>query len=162
MIKLLILIEYDPDDSDYDQYKTQKLCGKIVSDDSFELKHCYDRYKTHVMCNKAVDDFPPALKFVPDWFVTNKMIKKLLTALYANDNILNFNEDFGDAVFFCNEMGILSKDLNNINLDDTNYDEDNPETIIDIRLLAWHIKFEKCKAPKKELNEVQKYILKKI
>ena len=31
----------------------------------------------------------------------------------------------------------------NINLDDANYDEDNPETIILVRLLAWHSKFEK-------------------
>ena len=38
-------------------------------------------------------------------------------------------------------MGILNIDLNNINLDDTNYDEDDPETIIHIRLLAWQIKF---------------------
>ena len=45
-------------------------------------------------------------------------------------------------------MDILSIDLNNINLDDTNYDEDDPETIIYIRLLAWHIKFEKRKALK--------------
>ena len=33
-------------------------------------------------------------------------------------------------------MDILSIDRNNINLDDTNYDEDDPETIIHIRLLA--------------------------
>ena len=35
-------------------------------------------------------------------------------------------------------MGILSIDINNINLDDTNYDEGDPETVIHIRLLAWH------------------------
>ena len=66
--------------------------------------------------------------------------------MYADDNILYFNEDSGNAVFSCN-------DLNNINPDDTNYNEDNPETIIHIRLLAWHIKFEKRKALKEELNE---------
>ena len=38
-------------------------------------------------------------------------------------------------------MGILSIDLNNINLDNSNYDEDEPGTIIHVRLLAWHIKF---------------------
>ena len=42
-------------------------------------------------------------------------------------------------------MGILSIDLNNINSDDTDYDEDYPDTIILIRLLAWHIKLEKRK-----------------
>ena len=46
------------------------------------------------------------------------MIKKLFTALYADENILYFNEDSGDAVFSYNEMGIVNIDLNNINLDD--------------------------------------------
>ena len=39
-------------------------------------------------------------------------------------------------------MGILKTDLNNINLDN-NFDEDDSDTIVVIRLLAWHIKFEK-------------------
>ena len=50
-------------------------------------------------------------------------------------------------------MGILNKDLNNINFDDTHYDEDNPDTIILVRLLAWHIKFWKCKELKKNISE---------
>ena len=41
-------------------------------------------------------------------------------------------------------MGILDIDLNNINLD-SNFDEDNPDTIIFMRLLAWDIKFKKRK-----------------
>ena len=43
-------------------------------------------------------------------------------------------------------MGILDIDLNKINLDATFYDEDEPETAILVRYLAWHIKFEKRKA----------------
>ena len=39
-------------------------------------------------------------------------------------------------------MGILNIDLHNINLDDTNYDEGDPEIIIHIRLPAYHIKSE--------------------
>ena len=39
-------------------------------------------------------------------------------------------------------MGILNIDLNIIDLDN-NFDEDDHDTIILIRLLAWHIKFEK-------------------
>ena len=89
------------------------------------IVYCLDRYKSQRTCDEAVDDSLPALRFVPDWFVTMKTFKKLLTALYADDNVLNFDEDFGDAVCSCNEMGILSIDLNNINLDDTNYDEDD-------------------------------------
>ena len=95
------------------------------------------------MCIKAVDDFETALKFAPDWFVTTKMIKKLLTALYADYNILYFNVDSSDAIFSWNKMGILNIDLNNINLD-----EDDSENIIHIRLLARHIKFKTCKALK--------------
>ena len=38
-------------------------------------------------------------------------------------------------------MVILNIDLNNINLDDTNYNDDDPETIMHVRLLAWNIKF---------------------
>ena len=36
-------------------------------------------------------------------------------------------------------------DLNDINLDDTSYEEDDLDTIILIRLLAWHNKFQKHK-----------------
>ena len=77
------------------------------------------------------------------------MVKKLFTAFYTDENILYFNEDSGNVVFNCNEMGILNIDLNNINLYN-NFDKDDPDTVILIRLLVWHIKFEKHKALKKE------------
>ena len=75
-------------DSVPNQYKTQGRCYKIVSKDPFELKYCHGRYKTQGKGNKAVDDFLPALKYVRHRFVTSKIIKKLLTALYKDDNIL--------------------------------------------------------------------------
>ena len=81
------------------------------------------------------------MNLVPNWFVTSKMIKQLFTTLYADENILYFNEVSGDVIFNCNGMGILNIDLNNINLD-INFDEDDPDISIRIRLLAWHIKFE--------------------
>ena len=49
-------------------------------------------------------------------------------------------------------MGILCIDLNNINLDN-NFDEDDLDTIILVRLLAWHTKFKKHKALKKKISE---------
>ena len=61
------------------------------------------------------------------------MIKKFFAALYADENVLYLNEDSGDAVFSYNEMGINYIDLNNSNLDN-NFDEDDPDTIIHIRL----------------------------
>ena len=78
------------------------------------------------------------------------MFKKRFIALYADESILYFNEDSNNVVFNCNEMDILNIDLNKINLDN-NFDEDDP--IIHVRLLAWHIKFEKPKTLKKIISE---------
>ena len=72
------------------------------------------------------------------------MIKKLFTALYADGNILYFNEGSCNAAFNCSGMGILNIDLHNINLND-DFNEDDLDTVFVIRLLAWHIKFEKRK-----------------
>ena len=63
----------------------------IKSEDPVKLKYCHDIYRTEEMCDKTADDFLPASKFNPDLFATSKMIKRLLTDLYADDNILNFN-----------------------------------------------------------------------
>ena len=108
-----------------DQYKTQEMCNSIICEDPFSIRYVPDQYKTQQMCDKSVY----ALKFVPNWFFTSNTIKKLFTALYADKNKLYFNEDSDNAVFNCNEMGILSIDLNNINLDYTNYEKDDSETI---------------------------------
>ena len=67
------------------------------------------------------------------------MIKKLFAALYSDENILCFTEDSDNVTFSCNGMGILNIDFKNINLDN-NFDEDDPDTIILIRLLTWHLK----------------------
>ena len=77
-----------------------------VVSDPFLIVYCNDKYKTQKICDKAVDDSLAALKLIPDWFVTSKMIKELYTALYADENVFYFNNDSGDVVFSCNEMGI--------------------------------------------------------
>ena len=51
------------------------------------------------MCDQAVNDSLAALKLITDWFVTSKIIKKLFTDLYADEDILYINEDSGDALF---------------------------------------------------------------
>ena len=79
------------------------------------------------------------------------MIKELFTALYIDESRFYVNEDSGNVTFSCNEMGILNIDLNNIN-HYKNFDDDDPDTIILIRLLAWHIEFEKRKALKKRVK----------
>ena len=80
------------------------------------------------------------------------MIKELFTALYADENMLYFNEDSGNVVFSCNVMGIVNIDLKNINYGKS-FDEDDRDTVIHIRLSAWHIRFVKWQTLEKELNE---------
>ena len=71
--------------------------------------------ETQRLCDKAIDDFLAALKFIEVKWLKNS---------YADHNIRYFQEDSGDVTFSCNEVGILSADLDNINLDETNSDED--------------------------------------
>ena len=119
---------------------------------SFYANILPDRYKT--MCDEAFDDYLATLKFIPDWFVTNKILEKFHDALLTNDDILFFDEDFSKDTFYANNMGILGVDLHKINLDDDNdFDEDDPGTIIHVRLLTWHNKFEKRKAFKKDIRK---------
>ena len=131
-----------------DQFKNQETSDRVVSEDPSLIFYCPDKYVTQKMCDKVVNDSLATLKPIPNWFVASKMIKKLFTALYADENILYFDEDSGNVLFNCNGMGILTIDLNDIILD-TNFDENDPDTIIHIRLLAWLVKFEKHKALKK-------------
>ena len=93
-----------------------------------------DKYITQKMCDEAVDGSLASLKFITDWFLIRKMINELFTSFYANDGLLLFDEDSGDATLFCDEMGSVYH--NNINLD-KNFDKDDPDTITIIRLLAW-------------------------
>ena len=88
--------------------KTQKVLERVVPEDPFWIVYRRDKFKTQRICDKAVDGSLAAMKLIPDWFVTSKMIKKLYTALYADENILYFNEDAGNVVFYCNKMGTLN------------------------------------------------------
>ena len=94
------------------------------------------------MSDEGVDDCLASLNFVPDWFVTSKILEKFHIALLADDDILFFNEDFNKFTFIANQRYILVVDLDIINLDENNdFDEDDPDTIIHVSLLAWHSKF---------------------
>ena len=84
------------------------------------------------MCNKAVDTCLLVLKFVPDWFVTNKMLEKNDVVFSTND--IDVDIDSNIATFLSDGMDLVTIDLNNINLDDY-FDEDDPETIIHVRLM---------------------------
>ena len=51
------------------------------------------------------------------------------------------------------EMRIPSEHLHDINLDDVNFYEDDPETIIHIELRTWHNRLKHHKACKEEISK---------
>ena len=63
-----------------------------------------------------------SIKSVPDWVVTSKIIKKLHITLFTVDDVLFFDDDSSNVSFSSDDMGILSVDLNNINLDNLHID----------------------------------------
>ena len=123
-----------------DCHKTQGMCDKVVSEDSFQLKYCHDKYETQETCNKSVDDFLSGLKLFLICFIPGLLqVKWLKNFLLFYMEIMIYSilmKIQVMSILSYNQMRILSKDLN-----------------INVWLLAWHIKFEKCKAFKKELNE---------
>ena len=107
-------------DSIVDCCKTQEMCDRVASEDHPFVVYCPDKCKTKRICDEAVNDSIAALKLISGWFVTNEMIKDVFTALYT-EIMIYFNEDSGNVAFSCSEMGILSIDLSNINLEN-NFD----------------------------------------
>ena len=64
------------------------------------------------------------------------MTKTPFTALCSGTNILYFNQDSGDVVFSRSQKSILNINFNKTNLDHTNYEEDDPDTITLVAILA--------------------------
>ena len=78
--------------------------------------------KTQETCDKAVDSYLLTLKFVPDLFVTSKMLEKLDSSVFSDGDIFLHDIDSNIITFFSDDMGFGTTDLNNINLDDDNFD----------------------------------------
>ena len=76
-------------------------------------------------------------QFAPNWFVMNKFPDKLDNVEFCNDGIDLPDIDSHFATFFSDEVSVITMNFNNINLDDNNFDEEDPETIIHVRLIAW-------------------------
>ena len=74
------------------------------------------------------------------------MLEKLDNSFHANDDILFYSEDFDKVTFIACQRHIIDEDFDEINLDsDANFDEDDPETVIYVRLLVWRSTFKKHK-----------------
>ena len=81
------------------------------------------------------------------------MITKLRTSFFPDDDIHFFNEDSGNVTFPNDETDILSIDVNSTNLDEVNFDEDHPETIIHANLIAWRNKLKQRKSFKNNISK---------
>ena len=94
------------------------------------------------MCDQAVDDCLAALKFIRDWFVTTIMLEKYHYTLLVDDDTLFSNKDHNKVTFVSNESYVFVVDFDEINISErNNFDEDSPDTIIYVRLLACGCKF---------------------
>ena len=65
-----------------------------------------------------------------------------------------FYGDSVSATVFGDEMGILDVDLNNFNLDDANFNKDDPETIIHVKTTFWRNRYKHCKACKNIYKQI--------
>ena len=107
----------------------------------FLIVYCSDKYKFQKLCDEGVNDCLAVLN-IYSWLVCYKLnYYKTLYCFVCRCCLLFFYEDSDNVPLCCNEMGILSVNLHNINLD--NFDEGDPDTIILIRHLAGHSKFKK-------------------
>ena len=105
------------------------------------------------MFDIIVDACLLGLKFAPDSFVTSKMREILNKVAFCNDDI-DLDYIYPDIVtFFCDYMGINTMSLNIINLDDNSFNEDDPDTIIHVKLIAWCYKYKQRIAYKKDLSK---------
>ena len=105
------------------------------------------------MCEKAADAYLTSLKLVPDYFDTNKIFEKLNKTVLSIDDIELDHIETDVTTYFSNNMDLNIIDLNDINFDDNNFDEEDPETIIHVRLTAWCNRYKQHKAYEKEMNK---------
>ena len=80
------------------------------------------------------------------------MLEKLNNIVFSNNDVDLDDIDSDIDTFFSDNMGLVNIDLNNINRDGNNFDEDDPETIIHVGLMAWHNRFKQCKPIKKMIG----------
>ena len=111
------------------------MSDKGVSGKPFMLNYCLNRYKSQEMCDKAVDAFLTTSKFVPNWPFTKKMLENPDYVVFSNDEIDLDDTDSDFVTFYSDGMGLADIDLSNINLNDDNFDEDDPINIFVVRTI---------------------------
>ena len=56
-----------------DQYKTQKICNKVITENFGVLKFIPDYYRNQKKCDKAVNNYFYALELMPNCYKTKRM-----------------------------------------------------------------------------------------
>ena len=101
------------------------------------------------MCCKAVNVFLSTVRFVADWFVRNKMLAKLENKVILNNDIF-----FDNVITFLKvDLGFNIIGLNNINIDNDDFDEDNTGSMIYFRVMGLRNRYKQYKACKKYISE---------
>ena len=72
---------------------------------------------------------------------------------YLNDDIVFVNADSDNVTFFSDDVGLVNEDLNKFSLDGVNFGDDDLETIICVRLMAWFNRYKQRKNVKKEIRK---------
>ena len=82
------------------------------------------------------------------------LLEKVNKAAFSNDDTVFVDADSDFVTFLSDDMCLIAINLDNINLDNDNFNEDDPpETIIYVRLTAWHDRFKQLKVFKRVLSE---------
>ena len=79
------------------------------------------------------------------------MLEKLENVVLFKDDVV-FNTD-SDVLFFSDAMCLANIGLNSISLDYVKFHDDDPETIIHVRVMAWCNRYKQRKACKKEISK---------
>ena len=81
------------------------------------------------------------------------MLKGFDNAVFFNDDIVFVNAYSVNVTFFSDDIGLAMVDLNDVSLDDDNFDNDDPEIIIHVRFMAGCNRYKQTKACKKEISK---------
>ena len=111
------------------------MCDKVIFKEPFILKYCHDRHKTQEMCDKAVDIFYQHYNLFLTTLLQIKCFKKLDNDVFSN-NIVFLYADSDFVTYFSDDRDLNTINFDNITIDNDNFDEDDPETIINVKLMA--------------------------
>ena len=68
--------------------------------------------------------------------------------VFSNDDIVFVSADSDIVIIFNDDMGLVTVDHNNVSFDD-----DYPETVVYVRLMAWCNRYMQCKAYEKVISK---------